>query len=154
MIPEWFSFRNECHSRMKLVVHSYHKFHWFGLFLRAWFLHHIRYPCATYPRLHTLFTIQNEVRFQFTWYQNEISYQNKNLNRYRKIILRWGELVPERKSFWYHVNSPLLTIQTVHSPLFFCTIVRIKFQMYRFKFTLGAGDGWEEARTIFNKFYQ
>ena len=62
------------------------------------------------------------------------------VKKYKKIILRWGELVPEWKSFWYHVNSPLLPIQTVHSALFFCTIVRINFQMYHFKFTLGRGE--------------
>ena len=70
-----------------------------------------------------IFLIQITVRFQFTWYQNEIPYQNKNFiqieqwnklileclvrKRNKKIyILRWNELIPEGMSFLYHVNSP------------------------------------------------
>ena len=37
---------------------------------------------ATHPRLHDLrLSIRNEVLFQFTWYQNEISYQSENFIR-------------------------------------------------------------------------
>ena len=128
---------------MKFVVHSHHKMHWFGLFLLEWFLHHIRYACATYPRqfvIYTLFTIQNwssfsvymipewnfipEQEFHSLGLKTGITCMGTKrlfwhrVKKYSKIILRWGELVPEWKSFWYHVNSPLLSIQTVHSALF------------------------------------
>ena len=92
---------------------------------------------ATQPRLHDLrLSIRNEVLFQFTWYQNEISYQSedfiRNENR-NDLIQEWlvreqhyisakfrlgimwtgakkymdmDELVPEWKSFRYYVNRP------------------------------------------------
>ena len=70
-----------------------------------------------------IFLIWITVRFQFTWYQNEIPYQNKNfiqIEQWNKLILeclvrkrnkniyilRWNELIPEGMSFSYHVNSP------------------------------------------------
>ena len=74
---------------------------------------------------------RNGVHFQFTWYQNEMSYQNENfirienlnelipewLVRERNFVLvsckqiqrnRWGwnELIVEWKSFRHHVNGP------------------------------------------------
>ena len=77
------------------------------------------------------FSSRNGVPFQFTWYQNEISYQNENFIRIenrnelipewlvwgrnfvsvsRKQIQRniwgWNELVLEWKSFRHHVNGP------------------------------------------------
>jgi len=51
-----------------------------------------QYACATHPWLHGLgSSFQNEVSFHFTWYQNEISYQNKNFIQ----IENWNELIPE-----------------------------------------------------------
>jgi len=79
-----------------------------------------------------VFSSRNGVRFQFTWYQNEISYQNENFIRIenqnelipewlvwgrnfisvsckqiQRNIWGWNELVLDWKSFWYHVNGPL-----------------------------------------------
>lgn len=76
---------------------------------------------------------RNEVRFQFIWYQKEISHHyenfigNENRNEFipewlvreqnfvsesknmiERNILRWNELFPEWKSFRYHENSCLL----------------------------------------------
>ena len=78
------------------------------------------------------FSSRNGVRFQFTWYQNEMSYQNENFVRIenrneliperlvrdltfvsvsckqiQRNIWGWNELVLEWKSFQYHVNGPL-----------------------------------------------
>jgi len=78
------------------------------------------------------FSSRKGVRFQFTWYQNEMSYQNENFIRTenrKELILEWlvrdltfvsvsckqiqgniwgwNELVLEWKSFRYHVNGPL-----------------------------------------------
>ena len=92
---------------------------------------------APHPRLYDLrLSIRNEVLFQFTWYQNEISFQNENFiwNENRNdLIQEWlvreqhyisakfrlgimwtaakkytdmHELVPEWKSFRYYVNRP------------------------------------------------
>ena len=78
-----------------------------------------------------VFSSRNGVRFQFTWYQNEMSYQNENFIRIenrnelipewlvrvltfvsvsckqiQRNIWGWNELVLEWKSFRYHVNGP------------------------------------------------
>jgi len=78
------------------------------------------------------FSSRNGVRFQFTWYQNEISYQNESFIRIenrnelipewlvwgrnfvsvsckqiQRNIWGWNELVLEWKSFRSHVNGPL-----------------------------------------------
>jgi len=80
-----------------------------------------------------VFSSRNRVRFQFTWYQNKISYQNENFIRIEnrnELILEWlvrgrnfisvsckqiqrntrgwNELVLEWKSFRCHVNGPLV----------------------------------------------
>ena len=93
---------------------------------------HIRImACTTRSRQHDLqFSIRNKVLFQFTRYHNEISYQNENfiqnencndlygnkissgyqVNRFREITGDGiNSVVPEWKSLWYHVNSPLVT---------------------------------------------
>ena len=80
MIPEWLSFRNEFNSRMKFVMHSHHKIHWFGLFLLAWFLHHIRYACATYPRLHNLWfrhCLQSRMKFVFSLHDTRMNFHTR-----------------------------------------------------------------------------
>ena len=166
MIPEWLSFGNEFNSRMKFVMHSHHKIHWFGLFLLAWFLHHIRYACATYPRLHNLWfrhCLQSRMKFAFSLHDTRMKFhtrtrisfiriENRNdlcgnqkvvsasCKQMQKNYIKIGWTLSWMKVMW--IVSRLLTIQTVHSLLFFYKIVRIKFQMYHFKFTLGAGDRW------------
>ena len=93
---------------------------------------HIRImACTTRSGQHDLqFSIRNKVLFQFTGYHNEISYQNENfiqnencndlygnkissgyqVNRFREITGDGiNSVVPEWKSLWYHVNSPLVT---------------------------------------------
>lgn len=50
-------------------------------FSLEWFTRQISCACAVTPRLHDLwFSIRKKVRFQFTWYQNEISYRNANIS--------------------------------------------------------------------------
>ena len=81
------------------------------------------------------FSSRNWVRFQFIWYQNEMSYQNENFVRIenrnelipewlmrdltfvsvsckqiQRNIWGWNELVLEWKSFQYHVNGPLVAV--------------------------------------------
>ena len=132
IIPEWLSFRNEFRSRMKFVLHSYDKLDWRSRSrgFRARSVTHAQLA----PRLHDLrFSIRNEVRFQFIWYQKDISHHyenfigNENRNEFipewlvreqnfvsesknmiERNILRWNELFPEWKSFRYHENSSLL----------------------------------------------
>ena len=72
MIPEWLSFRNEFCSRGKFVPHSHDKIER----LRQ------RHSCSRgfCARSETQST-RNEVRSQFTWYQNEILYQNDGFIR-------------------------------------------------------------------------
>ena len=116
MIPEWLSFRNEFCSRGKFVPHSHDKIER----LRQ------RHSCSRgfCARSETQST-RNEVRSQFTWYQNEILYQNDGFIRIefqndlygernvvsvsckhkQRNIWRWNELVPDCMSFWF-VNSP------------------------------------------------
>ena len=77
------------------------------------------------------FSSRNGVRLQFTWYQNEMSYQNENFIRIenrnelipewlvrnltlvsvsckqiQRNIWGWNELGLEWKTFRYHVNGP------------------------------------------------
>ena len=88
MILEWVSFRNEFLSRMKFVLHSHDKIdqlrHLENNCFVPRFENNTHAPLA--PRLHG-----NGVRFQFIWYQNEISYQNENFIR----IENRNELIPE-----------------------------------------------------------
>ena len=80
IIPEWLSFRNEFRSRMKFALHSYDKLHWRSRSRGFRARSVTRAQLA--PRLHDLrFSIRNEVLFQFTWYQKEISHQNENFIR-------------------------------------------------------------------------
>ena len=102
MIPEWISFRNDFRSRVKFVLLS-------SDLARVVFAP-VKYVCATRARVYNLrFKIPNRVRFQFTWYQNlyrnDVSVSCKQMQR---NIWRWNELVPEWKSFRYHLNSPLV----------------------------------------------
>ena len=53
------------------------------------------------------FSIRNEVRFKFSRYQNEISYQNENFIWIEKRNdLSWKEMLASVSSFLYHVNNP------------------------------------------------
>ena len=99
-IPEWVSFQSKvrtaftCYNRTAQPK---------VLTLVCRFSRQIGNPCAVRPRLLDLqFSLRNEVRFQFTWYQNEISYQDENFIRNEN----WNELIPE----WlvlvrYHENN-------------------------------------------------
>ena len=131
LIPEWVSFQSAVRTLFTKSNGSAQ-----GVLARVAFSPQIRYKCATCPRLHDLrFSIRNEVYFQFTWYQNEISSTKKenfirsgNRNELIAECLVWernvvsvscnkntekyitempNELVPEWKSFRYHVNRPL-----------------------------------------------
>ena len=85
MITEWLSFCNEIHSRVKFVLHSHDKIERLSLRrsrsrgFRARLDTHVPLPKTTRIKHDLRFSIQNEVRFQFAWYQNEISYHNENL---------------------------------------------------------------------------
>ena len=53
------------------------------------------------------FSIRNEVRFKFSRYQNEISYQNENFIWIEKRNdLSGKEMLASVSSFLYHVNNP------------------------------------------------
>ena len=79
---------NQFHSRMKFVVHSHHKIHWFGIFSLAWFLHHIRYACASYPRLHNLwFThcLQSRMKFVFSLHDTRMKFHTRTRVSFTQI---------------------------------------------------------------------
>ena len=135
MIPEWLSFPNKVHSRLKFTLHSHDKIEQFNL--RHSGLCSFRIRSDTYAplalALHNLrFSFWSKVHFQLKWYQNDILYQHKNFNQsengnelilewlvqeqnfvlvsceqIQRNIWRWNELVLEWKSFQYHVNSSL-----------------------------------------------
>ena len=92
MIPEWLSFRNEFCSRVKFVPHSHDKIER----LRQ------RRSCSRgfCARSETQ-SIRKEVRSRFTWYQNEILYQNDGFIR---IEFRMT-CVGNEMWFRYHVNT-------------------------------------------------
>ena len=94
MISEWLSLRNEFRSKVKFVLHSRDKIKRLSLkrSRERGFAPDHWYASAIRSRLKDLrFSIRNEIRFQFTRYQNEISYQNENFipNENR------SELIPE-----------------------------------------------------------
>ena len=108
MTPEWVSFRNEFRSRMKFVLHSHDiitrlslrcsrargfrarsKTKWRTFVVRLW-------PQTTRFAVSS----RNGVRFQFTWYQNEMSYQNENFIR----IENRNDLCGNQISSRYHIN--------------------------------------------------
>jgi len=132
MIPEWVSFRNEFRSRMKFVLHSHDKIDRLSHLENDRFVLHFENDTRAPLAPDYTFSSRNGVSFQFTWYQNEISYQNENFIRIEnrnelipewlvrgrnfvsvscKQIQRnlwgWNELVLEWKLFRYHVNQPL-----------------------------------------------
>ena len=99
MIPDWVSFRNKFCSRMKIVLHSHDKID--RLSLRR------SRTCMRHSPQTTGFVVssRNGVRFQFAWYQNEMSYQNENsfglktgMNSFQNDLCR-GKI-----SSRYHVN--------------------------------------------------
>ena len=120
-------------SNIKLRIHIKSNGSASGILPRVIFApDHIRIMArTTRSRQHDLqFSIRNKVLFQFTRYHNEISYQNENfiqnencndlygnkissgyqVNRFREITGDGiNSVVPEWKSLWYHVNSPLVT---------------------------------------------
>ena len=108
MIPEWLSFPNKVHSRLKFTLHSHDKIEQFNL--RHSGLCSFRIRSDTYApltlTLHNLrFSFWNKVHFQLKWYQNDILYQHKNFNQNEngnELILEW--LVQEQNFAWYHVN--------------------------------------------------
>ena len=93
-IPQWGSFQNEVctaftrHNWWAQVFAPAQKSSLLTISLR----HFEGHACTTCPRLHSLlFSFQNEVCFQFTWSQSEISYQNGNFI----WIENWNELISE-----------------------------------------------------------
>ena len=126
MITEWLSFRIEFRSRVKFALPSHDKTERLSQCVIA------RVVFAPHQiRMHHSLQTTRFGDFQFTWYQNEISYQNESIIRnenrnelvpewlvqertvfsvfckqIQRKIWRWNELVQERKSFRYHVNSP------------------------------------------------
>jgi len=133
MIPEWVSFRIEFRSRMKFVLRSHDKIDQLSHLENNRFVRHLENDTHAPQTTQFAFSSRNRVRFQFTRYQNEISYQNENFirieNRNELIpewLVRernfvsvsckqiqwnkwgWNELVLEWKSFRYHVKGPLL----------------------------------------------
>ena len=93
MIPEELSFRNEFCSKVKFVPHSHDKIERLRL----------RRSCSRgfCARSETQ-SIRNEVRSQFTWYQNEILYQNDGT----LFGLNSGmTCLGNEMSFPYHVNT-------------------------------------------------
>ena len=126
MITVWLLFRIEFRSRVKFALPSHDKTERLsqGVIARVVFAPH------QMLMRHSLQTTRFG-DFQFTWYQNEISYQNesniRNENRNELVpewlvrertvvsvlckhiqrqIWWWNELIQEWKSFQYHVNSP------------------------------------------------
>ena len=90
MITEWLSFRIEFHSRVKFALHSHDKTERLsqGVIARVVFAPH-RILMRHSPQT-TWFG-----DFQFTWYQNEISYQNESIIRNENRNENRNELVPE-----------------------------------------------------------
>ena len=126
MIRELVSFRNEFRSRMKFALHSQDKIDCLGR--RRYRSCQIRYAWATRPRLHDLrFSIWERISFSVyiipesnlvperefhsDWKPENDLKRNKILFWYHVSkwweMQRWNQLVPEWKSFRYHVNSPL-----------------------------------------------
>ena len=174
MIPEWLSFRNEFHSRMKFVVHPHHKIHWFGLFSFAWCLHHIRYACASYPRLHNLwFThcLQSRMKFVFSLHDTRMKFHSRTRISFTQIENR-NDLCGNQKavfasrkknteklsydgvsSFQNESHSGIMWIVPCYlSRLFTVPFFSVRLWGSTFKCTI-SNLLWEEARTIFNKFY-
>ena len=128
IILEWLSFWYEFHCRMNNRLAQLKKAS--GCFRSQAFCARSDMHAPLSPKA-TWFSIWNKVRFQFTWYQNEISYQIENfigiesqnelitewlvyalewnvilisiMQTIQKNVGRWNELVPEWKSLGYHV---------------------------------------------------
>ena len=105
-IPEWVSFQNEVRTA----------FTWYNrtaqpkVFSLAWFSCQIGCTCAIRPRLLDLqFSLRNEVRFQFTWCQNEISYQDENL-----IRMKTGMKSFRNDLYWFGVRCHVNNYREIH----------------------------------------
>ena len=126
-IPEWDSFQSEVRVAFTWQIRRTQP----KAFSRARSDTHAHSPNTTRYKHDLRFLIRSEVRFQFTWYQNEISNQSENFIRIenrddfnpewlvrernfvsvsckqiQRNIWKWYELVPEWKSFRYRANSP------------------------------------------------
>ena len=134
-IRELLSFRNEFRSRIKFALHSQDKID--CLSRRRYRSCQTRYAWATRPRLDTICDFQSGTNFVFSLRNTRMKSRtrakisfglktgkmtemgNKILFRYHVSkwweMQRWNQLVPEWKSFRYHVNSPLRRVTCMAS---------------------------------------
>ena len=101
LIPEEFS-----SEQIKFVLHSDDKID--RLSLCGFRVRSNTHAPLALDYIHDLrFSIRNEVRFKFSRYQNEISYQNENFIWIEKRNdLSGKEMLASVSSFLYHVNNP------------------------------------------------
>ena len=131
MIPEWLSFPNKFHSRLKFTLHSHDKIEQFNLRHSGLcgFRTRSEYSCTSHPRPtqfaiflleQSLFSVYMIPEWHFVpaqefrsewkpeWTHSGMTGTGaKSYELIQRNIWRWNELVLEWKSFQYHVNSSL-----------------------------------------------